>query len=163
MHSESFVRSLGKNSARMVALTQKPIDVNELVAAASQPAAGAVVAFVGVTRQFTGERETERLEYEAYESMAEFGLAELEAAARKRWPLVECQIVHRLGEVPVSEASVAVVVSSAHRRTAFEAGEWLIDTLKQDVPIWKQEHFADGNAEWVHTLKPRRETKREQR
>ena len=150
MHSESFVRNSGNNPTKMVALTEEPIDVNELVAAASQPAAGAVVAFVGVTRQFTGERETERLAYEAYESMAEAKLAELETAARKRWSLVECQIIHRLGEVPVSQASVAVVVSSAHRRTAFEAGEWLIDTLKQNVPIWKQEHFADGKTEWVH-------------
>jgi molybdopterin synthase catalytic subunit len=134
----------------MIALTHQPIDVAQLIAAASQPAAGAVVAFVGVTRRFTGERETERLAYEAYESMAEVKLAELEAAARKRWPLVECIVVHRLGEVPVSEASVAVVTSSAHRRVAFEAAEWLIGTLKQDVPIWKQEHFASGETEWVH-------------
>ena len=134
----------------MVSLTHNPIDVAPLVAQASQPAAGAVVAFVGVTRQFTEDRETDQLAYEAYESMAEAKLAELEAAARKRWPLVECLVVHRLGEVPVTEASVAVVVSSPHRRVAFEAAEWLIDTLKQDVPIWKQEHFTNGTTEWVH-------------
>lgn len=113
------------------------------------------MAFLGITRAVTnvagvGERLTERLAYEAYAEMAEAKLAELEAAARKRWALVECLLVHRLGEVPVSEASVAVVASSPHRRDAFEAAEWLIDTLKQDVPIWKQEHYQDGAEEWVH-------------
>lgn len=139
----------------MLALTHHPIDVATLISTASQPAAGAVVAFVGVTRAVTrmagaADRETERLAYEAYETMAEAKLAELETAARRRWELVECLVVHRLGDVPVTEASVAVVVSSPHRRAAFEAAEWLIDTLKRDVPIWKQEHFANGETEWVH-------------
>lgn len=134
----------------MIRLTHNPIEIEPLVAQASQPAAGAVVAFVGVTRQFTQGRETTRLAYEAYEWMAEVKLQELEAAARCRWPLVECAIVHRLGEVPVGEPSVAVVVSSPHRRTAFEAAEWLIDTLKQHVPIWKQEHDERQHAQWIH-------------
>lgn len=134
----------------MIALLDTPIDLDSLLHAASQPAAGAVVAFLGITRQFTGERQTTQLAYEAYQELATQRLAELESAARQRWPLVECQLVHRLGIVPVSEASVAVVVSSPHRRAAFEAAEWLIDTLKRDVPIWKQEHFADGTREWVH-------------
>lgn len=134
----------------MIALTNSPIDVNSLIAQASQPAAGAVVAFVGVTREFTGDKQTKQLGYQAYADMAEKKLAELEAAARLRWSLVECVIVHRLGEVPISEASVAVVTSSPHRRVAFESAEWLIDTLKQDVPIWKQEQYTSGETEWVH-------------
>lgn len=134
----------------MIQLTDNPIDTATLIGAASQPAAGAVVAFVGVTREFTAEKQTTQLAYDAYRTMAETKLAELEAAARKRWPLVECLITHRLGEVPISEASVAVIVSSAHRRVAFEAAEWLIDALKRDVPIWKQEHYAGGETEWVH-------------
>ncbi|WP_425399734.1 molybdenum cofactor biosynthesis protein MoaE [Aeoliella sp.] len=138
----------------MISLTHKPIELPPLVARASQPAAGAVVAFVGITRAQTrdaaGDKHTERLAYEAYEQMAFAKLEELEAAARKRWPLVECIVVHRLGEVPITEASVAVVVSSPHRRASFEAAEWLIDTLKQDVPIWKQEHYQGGETEWVH-------------
>ena len=138
----------------MIQLTPHPIDVAALTRQACHPAAGAVVVFVGTTRgvtddQAAGQVHTERLVYEAYESMAERKLAELEAAARLRWPLVECLLVHRLGEVPVAEASVAVVVSSAHRGPAFEAAEWLIDTLKQEVPIWKQENYKDGKAEWV--------------
>lgn len=136
-------------------LTFEPIDLDTLVRQASQSMAGAVVAFLGITRGITsdasdGQRFTERLAYDAYQQMAEAKLAELEVAARGRWPLVECLVVHRLGEVPVTEASVAVVASSPHRRDAFEAAEWLIDTLKQDVPIWKQEHYADGSEEWVH-------------
>ncbi len=134
----------------MIAIVDTPIDLEALIRDASLPEAGAVVAFVGVTRQFTGERQTVELVYEAYNELATARLATLESAGRRRWPLVECNLVHRLGVVPVGEASVAVVVSSAHRRVAFEAAEWLIDALKRDVPIWKQEHFADGTREWVH-------------
>ena len=77
-------------------------------------------------------------------------MAELEAEARQRWPVVECVIVHRLGRIELGEASVAVAVSTPHRRDAFEAGQWLIDTLKVVVPVWKQEHWSDGTTEWVH-------------
>ncbi|HQU47368.1 MAG TPA: molybdenum cofactor biosynthesis protein MoaE, partial [Pirellulales bacterium] len=65
-------------------------------------------------------------------------------------PLVECALVHRLGHLKIGEASVAAAVSSPHRQAAFEAGQWLIDTLKQSVPIWKKENWADGTHEWVH-------------
>ena len=82
--------------------------------------------------------------------MAKLKLAELEAEARGRWPILDCAIVHRLGRVEIGEASVAIAVSSAHRQAAFEAGQWLIDTLKRVVPIWKCEHWADGTTEWVH-------------
>jgi molybdopterin synthase catalytic subunit len=121
-----------------------------LLSAVRSAAAGAIVLFVGTTREFTGERQTAALEYDCYEQMAEKKLAELEAQARERWPLVECAIVHRLGHVPLAETSVAIAVSSPHRQAAFEAGKWLIDTLKEVVPIWKQEQYADGTKEWVH-------------
>jgi molybdopterin synthase catalytic subunit len=134
----------------MVELTTEPIDANSLIAAAQQPAAGAVVAFLGISRQFTGDAETSELTYEAYHEMAERELARLEAEARQRWPLVACSLVHRLGVVPISEASVAVVVSSAHRDAAYEASRWLIDELKATAPIWKQERWASGETEWVH-------------
>jgi molybdopterin synthase catalytic subunit len=134
----------------MVELTREPIDSSLLLAKASRPEAGAVVLFLGTTREMTGGRRTVSLDYEAYDEMAEKQLAELEAEARRRWPLVECLIVHRLGQVPLAEASVAIVVSTPHRSEAFAAGQWLIDSLKRDVPIWKQEHWADGTSEWVH-------------
>ena len=136
----------------MIHLTREPIDTNALLARATTPAAGAVVLFLGTTRELTEGRRTVTLDYEAYDEMAERKLAELEAEARGRWPLVDCQIVHRLGRVPLAETSVAIVVSTPHRADAFAAGQWLIDTLKQDVPIWKCEHWADGTTEWVHPV-----------
>jgi len=134
----------------MIQLTDEPIDAQRLLQLAQRPEAGAVLLFLGTTRQFTDERETVELHYDAYHEMAVRELEKLEREARRRWPIVECGIVHRLGLVPVAEASVAIVVSSPHRDEAFVAGRWLIDTLKESVPIWKQEHWADGAVEWVH-------------
>ena len=82
--------------------------------------------------------------------MATAKLQQLHDQALAQWPIVKCEIVHRLGHLGLGEVSVAVAVSSPHRRDAFEAGQWLIDTLKEVVPIWKQENWADGTSEWVH-------------
>jgi molybdopterin synthase catalytic subunit len=138
----------------MITLTTHPIDAAALLTQAQSPEAGAVVLFLGITRQFTDGRETTELAYEAYRDMAERELAKLEAEARRRWPLVECSIVHRLGVVPLAEASVAIATSSPHRHAAFDAARWLIDTLTQSVPIWKQERYATGATEWVHPQSP---------
>lgn len=134
----------------MIQLTNKPIDTETLLRQAQSPASGAVLLFLGVTRQHTAGRETTELRYDAYDEMAEQQLAILETKARGQWSLDECLIVHRLGLVPLGEASVAIVVASPHRREAFAAGEWLIDSLKERTPIWKKEHWADGTSEWVH-------------
>ncbi|MCR4414108.1 MAG: molybdenum cofactor biosynthesis protein MoaE [Thermoguttaceae bacterium] len=134
----------------MIELTHLPIDLVSVLRSVQSPEAGAVVLFVGTTRETTDGRRTRWLDYEAYPAMAERILADLEAEARRRWPLAGCAIVHRLGRVEVGEASVAVAVSSAHRGPAFEAGQWLIDRLKESAPIWKQEHWADGTCQWVH-------------
>lgn len=136
----------------MIQLTREPIDTAPLLASAQSPKAGAVLLFLGVTRQHTEGRETTELHYDAYEDMANKELTALETESRERWHLAECLIVHRLGLVPLGEASVAIVTASAHRKAAFEAGEWLIDTLKKRVPIWKQEHWADGSTDWVHPV-----------
>lgn len=134
----------------MIALTHDPIDSAAVLEQVQSPLAGAVVLFLGTTRAVTGDRRTASLDYECYPEMAERKLRELEAEARQRWSLCECAIVHRLGHLEIGEASVAVAVSSPHRLAAFEAGQWLIDTLKQVVPIWKCENWADGSTEWVH-------------
>lgn len=134
----------------MVALTNDPIDVLAVLDRVQSPLAGAVVLFLGTTREITGQRRTESLDYECYPEMATRKLDELEIEARRRWPLIECAVVHRLGHLEIGAPSVAVAVSSAHRQAAFEAGQWLIDTLKQTVPIWKKENWADGTTEWVH-------------
>ena len=134
----------------MSRLTREPIDTEELLRRVTVPAAGAVVLFLGTVRELTAGRQTLALDYEGYPEMAEGKLAELEAEARRRWSLCEVALVHRLGRLELTEASVAVAVSSPHRAVAFEAGRWLIDTLKETVPIWKQENWADGTREWVH-------------
>ncbi len=134
----------------MIILTDQAIDVPAVLQAVQSPRAGAVVLFLGTTREFTRGRQTRWLAYEAYREMAETKLSELVAAAVEKWSLEQCVIAHRLGRVDVGETSVAVAVSSSHRAPAFEAGQWLIDTLKEVVPIWKQEHYADGDVEWIH-------------
>lgn len=134
----------------MVDIVQQPIDTDALVREVGSPAAGAVVLFLGTTREFTGGRQTASLDYECYDEMARAKLTELEVEARRRWKLEGCAIVHRVGHVPIGEASVAVAVSTAHRAAAFEAGQWLIDTLKVSVPIWKKENWSDGTSQWVH-------------
>jgi len=134
----------------MIELVEEPIDPARLLAHVSSHQAGAVVLFLGTTRQFTGQQETLSLDYECYPEMATEKLHELEAEARRRWPIVEAAIVHRLGHLELGEASVAIAVSSPHRQDAFEAGRWLIDKLKEVVPIWKQENWADGTSQWVH-------------
>jgi molybdopterin synthase catalytic subunit len=134
----------------MISLTHHPIDTAALLEQVNSPQAGAVVLFLGTVRELTGNRRTVALDYECYPEMAEKKLAELEAEARRRWPVVECALVHRLGHLELGEASVAVAVSTPHRQDAFEAGKWLIDTLKEVVPVWKQENWSDGSKEWVH-------------
>jgi molybdopterin synthase catalytic subunit len=134
----------------MFRITRDPIDVTAVLESVRSPRAGAVVLFLGTAREFTGERRTESLEYDCYAEMAQKKMAELEAEARSRWPLVGCSLVHRVGPLGLGEASVAIAVSSPHRQEAFQAGQWLIDTLKQVAPIWKQEHWADGTTQWVH-------------
>ena len=134
----------------MISLTHQPIDSATVLASVASTDAGAVVLFLGTTREFTRGRQTTSLDYECYPEMAEKKLAELESEARHRWPLTGCAIVHRLGHLELGEASIAIAVSSPHRQVAFEAGKWLIDTIKEVVPIWKQENWADGTSEWVH-------------
>lgn len=134
----------------MISLTHSPIDSAAVLAQVASNDAGAVVLFLGTTREFTKGRQTASLDYECYPQMAEAKLAELEAQAREKWPLIHVSIVHRLGRLELGEASIAIAVSSPHRQAAFEAGKWLIDTIKEDVPIWKQENWADGTSEWVH-------------
>lgn len=134
----------------MQRITHDVLDPAKLLAQVQSPAAGASLLFLGTTREQTGGRATASLTYEAYAEMALAKLAELEATARERWSLIEVAIEHRLGPVAIGEASVAIAVSSAHRAAAFAAGQWLIDTLKEVVPIWKCEHWADGTDEWVH-------------
>jgi molybdopterin synthase catalytic subunit len=134
----------GGESNVLVALTRGPIDSAQIVAAAKSGEDGAVVVFDGIVRNHSRGRRTLHLDYEAYEEMAVHQMRELGHQARERFGVRQVTMVHRLGHLEIGETSVLIVVASAHRTAAFEACRWLIDTLKQTVPIWKKETFADG-------------------
>jgi molybdopterin synthase catalytic subunit len=134
----------------MIQLTHDPIDHFTLTERVRRADCGAVVTFLGTVRDLTDGKMTVALDYEAYPGMAEKKLAEIEAEARQRWPVGEIVLVHRLGHLDVGEVSVAVAVSCPHRGQAFEACRFAIDRLKEIVPIWKKENWADGTTEWVH-------------
>ncbi len=130
-----------------VALGCEPLLVDGATRWASVPGAGAVVTFIGIVRDHAEGRDgVTGLTYEAYESEAVRAMIGIVAAARSQWPdLARVAVLHRTGDLALTEASVAVVVSSPHRSAAFEAARFCIDTLKETVPIWKREHWSDGD------------------
>jgi molybdopterin synthase catalytic subunit len=130
----------------MVRLVREPIDLAALHAVAGRD--GALCLFAGVVRNENAGRNVTHLEYEAYEEMALEVFAKIEAEVRRRWPVSDVRIVHRLGRLEIGEASVAVAVASPHRAEAFAACRFAIDTLKHEAPIWKKEFF-EGGACWV--------------
>ena len=132
----------------MFEITKRRIDLARLDRAVRDPKAGAIVTFLGTTRVENAGRRVRRLEYEAFVSMATKEMRTLATLAKKRWPLRKVAMVHRIGVVPVGEASVAIAVSAGHRGEAFDACHWLIDRLKEVVPIWKKEHYQ-GGAVWI--------------
>ena len=134
----------------MIRLTREPIDYHDLTERVRRPDCGGGVLFLGTVRDLTGDRVTVALDYEAYPGMAEKKMAEIEQDTRARWPVGDMALVHRLGQLKVSEVSVAVAVSCPHRAEAFDACRHAIDSLKELVPIWKKENWADGSTEWVH-------------
>lgn len=129
----------------MVGLVHGAIDVSGVLAEVKRHEAGAVLVFEGVTRNHHDGREVVRLEYEAYPEMANRELRALVEEAKRRWPEVRAAIAHRLGIVPLGEASVVIGVSAPHRDEAYQASRFLIDTLKATVPIWKKEIYVDGS------------------
>lgn len=132
----------------MYAIVDHPIDTDTVIAAAADPASGATVTFIGTTRNENEGRQVTRLEYEAYPEMAVAELRKIGDTMQQRWAITRVAIVHRIGVVPLGEASVVIAVSAAHRRAAFEACHFAIDRLKEVVPIWKKEHFAGGEI-WI--------------
>jgi molybdopterin synthase catalytic subunit len=133
-----------------IALTTERLPVEEVTAWATVPACGAVVSFAGVVRDSSeGRPGVTALTYEAYEEQALVKLAEVAAECRRQWPMISrLALLHRLGTLVLTEASVLVVASSPHRPEAFEAARFCIDTLKETVPIWKAEDWAEGT-DWA--------------
>lgn len=132
----------------MVSIVSESIDVNAIVNAVGRSSAGAIDVFIGTTRDNSQGRKVLQLEYEAYAPMATKKMEMIEREAAERWEIQQIAMVHRVGIVPPGEASVVIAVSSAHRDEAFKACRYLIDRLKEVVPIWKREYFADGTVEW---------------
>jgi len=129
--------------------TRDPIDTASLLRDAARPDCGAIDLFLGTTRNHHQGRSVVRLSYEAYERMALEVLSTIERETLEQFEIASCRIVHRLGEVPPGEASVAVVVAAHHRAAAFDACRRAMDQVKSRAPIWKREHFAEGESEWV--------------
>jgi molybdopterin synthase catalytic subunit len=135
----------------MIQIVDKNIDIVELVASVIVPEAGGIDLFLGTTRNHSKGKKVIRLEYEAYSPMALKLMREIESEIRNRWNIHKISIVHRIGIVPVMEASIAIAVSASHRKEAFEACRYAIDELKKRVPIWKKEIFEDGEV-WVENV-----------
>ncbi len=149
-------------SSQSTALVEGPIDVAGVLDQVRHPEAGAVVLFLGTVRDNRRGQRVQQLEYEAYRKMALREMDEVASEARRRWPVLRIAMVHRLGVLRVGDISVVIAVSSAHRKEAFEAAKFAIDTLKRSVPIWKKEVWEGGEV-WVgseptQTTQPTRPT-----
>ncbi|XP_038072483.1 molybdopterin synthase catalytic subunit-like [Patiria miniata] len=131
-----------------VRITSDPLSVEEATGMVTSPTSGAISIFIGTTRNNFEGKEVIRLEYEAYVPMAEKQMHSICRDVRDKWQVEHIAVFHRIGVVPVQEASVIIAVSSPHRQAALEAVQYSIDTLKATVPIWKKEMFAEGTGCW---------------
>lgn len=131
------------------AITTQPLDGSALQAYVQTPHDGAVVLFTGVVRDNFGGRSTEYLVYEAYAAMAVPVLQQIAGEAQATWPIGRVAVHHRIGRLAIGETAVIVAVAAPHRGAAFEAAAYIMDRIKEIAPIWKQEHWADGETEWV--------------
>ncbi len=139
----------GGAAADIYRVVTEPLSPDTIAAEVDDPGAGGVVIFSGVVRNETGGRPVKFLEYEAHAPMAEVKMREIGESLRARWSGVKrVAMLHRIGRLEIGEASVLIAVSAAHRGDAFEACRYAIDTLKRTVPVWKKEHFEDGEV-WV--------------
>jgi len=133
----------------MIDVTAEPLDSAKVREAMLDRGAGAVVVFEGCARDNHQGRAVDLLAYEAFTPMAVAELTRIREEAMARFALIRCAIHHRTGEVPLLEAAVVVGCASAHRKEAFEAVAWIMDRIKESVPIWKRENYKDGEKAWV--------------
>lgn len=132
----------------MFEIVEESIDVDAVIEKVVRREAGAVTTFLGIVREWTRGRKTIYLEYQAYVSMAEKMLAAIGDEVKEKWPDTEVAVTHRIGRLDISEVAVCIAVSAPHRKAAYAANEYVIDRIKQIVPIWKKEHWEDGET-WV--------------
>ena len=129
-------------------LTDEPINVNEVMNKVIKREAGAVTLFVGTVRELTNGKKTLYLIYEAYEAMAVKKLAQIGHEIQEKWMGADVAITHRTGKLDISDIAVVIAVSTPHRHDAYEANRYAIERIKEIVPIWKKEHWENGE-EWV--------------
>ena len=132
----------------MARITREAIDIRATADRAGSPASGALLTFLGVVRDSNRGRQVRGIEYHAFEEMALTEMGRIEKDCLARWPGIAVEIVHRLGRLDVGEASVLIAVAAPHRAEGFAALRHAIDRLKETVPIWKKEIYADGHA-WI--------------
>lgn len=138
----------GEETERRFVVRAGPLDARLVEALVAEGGSGAVVTFTGTVRDRARGRDVVALEYEAYPAAAEKMLAQIGDEIAARWGIERAAIHHRTGRLVVGEASVVIAVASPHRHDAFDACRYAIDRLKEIVPIWKKEHYADGTA-WI--------------
>jgi molybdopterin synthase catalytic subunit len=132
----------------MIYITSEPLNPQEVTDLVSKDSNGAVITFLGTTRDFSEGRDVLYLEYEAYQPMAENMLHQIAEEVRERWGIEDIAIAHRVGKLEIGEISLVVAMSSPHRKEAFEASQYAMDRIKTIVPIWKKEVFKGGEA-WI--------------
>jgi len=133
----------------MFEITENKIDTDNIIESVSSEKAGGISVFIGVTRNFTKDKNVEYLFYEAYHSMAIKQMKKIGDLVVEKFKVQKIAITHRIGRVDVKEASVVIAVSASHRGDAINACHYAIDTLKDIVPIWKKEFMVDGDPEWI--------------
>src|SRR5262245_28017347 len=129
-------------------LTGDPIDVTGMLAEVADDQRGATAVFVGTVRQGPDDGPVVAIDYSAYDAMAELEFGRIIDEAAARWPMARVVVQHRIGRIPVGQASVAVVVAAPHRAQAFEACRFVIEEVKVRVPVWKRELLEDGSQSW---------------
>jgi molybdopterin synthase catalytic subunit len=139
-----------RDVVRLLAIRAEPLSVDEVWQALRDETAGGTVLFVGTVRDHDGGKVVARLGYTAHPS-AEQRMRDVVESVARRWPVTAIAAVHRVGDLSLGDLAVVVAVACPHRGEAFEAARALIDELKESVPIWKQQVFADGTEEWVGT------------
>lgn len=129
-------------------LSKEPIDIQAVIEKVVQREAGAITTFIGTVRELTNGKKTLFLIYEAYESMAVKKLEQIGTEITERWPDAKVAITHRVGHLDITDVAVVIAVSTPHRADAYEANRYAIERIKQIVPIWKKEHWENGQ-EWI--------------
>ncbi len=133
---------------KSVLITDKPLDTQAIIKSVESPSGGAVNIFIGTVRNATKGNTVIKLEFEAYEPMATKELTKIVEKAKSKWPVLKAVVHHRTGVMQIGEVPVVIAVATAHRGAGFKACQFIIDTLKETVPIWKKEFFKDGEV-WV--------------